>query len=164
MLTKSVSFLTIISVLLLSGCIFRERPNLKKISDLLPEEHSIVHNSLQRLDECHLREIKRHDDGVSPIAEVRELVDYNCRGHYNNVKELLYTNYEVALGNAYLFVEKLRKSGSTKITEAIMAHRKMNQEEDPNITILRRQNIIKKKEIVPTPRVDPEAGYDDVYE
>lgn len=135
MLNK-LCIVALISVFMLAGCSYNEVK--KKVSEITVEEQERLNSYLTQLDSCQLREINRLDDGVTNISEIAKLVEWKCKGHYNNIKMMLYEDFGVGLGHAYLFADKLVRASPNKILESIIAKRKMENPNDANMQLLKR--------------------------
>jgi len=129
--------------------------NRKKVSDLDMDQQTRLNDYLNQIDNCYIREINRLDDGVTDIRQIVELVEWKCKGHYSTVKNMLYKDFEIGLGYAYQFTEKMKSAGINKIAESLMAKRKITAK-DPNAAQRRYKRYDRKQ-------IEAKPFYDEAY-
>jgi len=144
--------ITLIAALLLLSTSCASDINRRKVSDLSLEQQSRLNDYINQVDNCYIREINRLDDGVTDIGQIVELVEWKCKAHYGTVKNMLYKDFEVGLGYAYQFTEKMKSAGTNKIAESLIAKRQINARGANQVN--KRYQRYNKKEIESRPFYD----------
>lgn len=119
---------------LLTSCSTR-----RDIAELETEQKERISGLQSEAKLCQLREIEELDDGNTNIEYVTELVMWKCSKYYEIIKDVLYQEYDVELGQSWVYANDLRQTAPKEITEAIVLRRKLQAEKTDSNAIFKRQ-------------------------
>jgi hypothetical protein len=126
-------FLIIVVILVLAGC-----SSYRSMSELSQQEKSKIDDLLSSRKLCMVNEIETLDDGKTNIEYITGLVTWKCGKYAERIKDILYNDYKIQLGDAWSYSNSLREGANKEITEAILMRRKMQQQSDNKNNLLRK--------------------------
>ena len=113
----------------------------RQLSSLNPQERSRIDELLSQRKLCLVDKIQSYDDdGQTDLEYVVQSVSYDCGRFIEKIKDTLYADFNVDLGEAWSYSNDLRQKEGREIKEAVILRRKAMRKGNDPLNIMRKSN------------------------
>lgn len=103
-----------------------------------PEEKEQLNDLLSKYKLCQVKTIEELDDGKTDIEYITEMVNWRCTAYTEQVKDLLYEDFNIDLGESWVYSNELRQKAPNEVTEAVLLRRKARSKLDDDEALFRK--------------------------
>lgn len=121
--------------LMLAGCASKGR----LIKDLEPLEQEKLNALLNKRKTCLLDNLRYMDDYKTDVQTLAEQVAWKCRQYPEIIRRTLYEQFNVAVGEAWLYGDGLESQTTREAMDAILEQRRQYRRSNPEDELLRAQ-------------------------
>lgn len=108
------------------------------IEQLTPQEKQVISDLESERKVCLVQQIDELDDGTTNIEYLTELISWKCSKYDEQIKDTLYEDYKIKLGEAWSYSNDLRQEAPREISQAILIKRREQGKRDKELDYLKR--------------------------